>query len=101
MKIIAGWFLALAMIGGSGTAHESPAAKHQAAQPRAVTSASPSGPIGQAGLASELTRVDRSHKTDRITVVRTTRTVLPPGCELPFSPLAKLPSPSSSGRCLT
>jgi hypothetical protein len=32
MKIIAGCVIALAMIGGTGTAHDSPATKHKAAQ---------------------------------------------------------------------
>jgi len=100
MKIIAGCVIALAMIGGTGTAHDSPATKHKAAQRSTVTSPSQSGPIGQPELASQASRVDRSQKTDRI-VVRTTQTVLPPGCEPPFSPLAKLPSPNFSGRCLT
>jgi hypothetical protein len=100
MKIIAGCVIALAMIGGTGTAHDSPATKHKAAQRSTVTSPSQSGPIGQPELASQASRVDRSQKTDRI-VVRTTQTVLPPGCEPPFSPLAKLPSRNFSGRCLT
>ena len=100
MKIIAGCVIALAMIGGTGTAFDSPATKHKAAQRSTVTSPSQSGPIGQPELASQASRVDRSQKTDRI-VVRTTQTVLPPGCEPSFSPLAKLPSPNFSGRCLT
>jgi hypothetical protein len=101
MKIIAGCVIALAMIGGTGTAFDSPATKHKAAQRSTVTSPSQSGPIGQPKLASQASRVDRSQKTDRITVVRTTQTVLPPGCEPTFSPLAKLPSRNFSGRCLT
>jgi hypothetical protein len=101
MKIIAGWIIALAIVGGTGTAHDSPAAKHEAAQRGAVTAASQSGPIGQRELASQAGRIDRSRKGDRIPVVRTTQTVLPPGCEPPFSPLAKLPLPNFSGHCLT
>jgi hypothetical protein len=90
MKIIAACVIALAMIGGTGTAFDSPATKHKAAQRSTVTSPSQSGPIGQPELASQASRVDRSQKTDRI-VVRTTQTVLPPGYA----------SPNFSGRCLT
>ena len=101
MKVIAGCVIALAMIGGTGTAHDSPAPKHEAAQRSTVRSPLQSGPIGQSELASQVGRVDRSRKGDRITVVRSTKIALPLGCEPPFSPLAKLPSFNFSARCLT
>jgi hypothetical protein len=123
MKIIAGWVVALAMIAGTGTAialsvkpqrtlaekgcvglscwPDNPATKDRPAQ-RTTATSSQSGLIGQPELASQASRVDRSRKADRITVViPATEAVLPPACEPPFSPLAKLPSPNFIARCLT
>src|SRR6516165_3849259 len=118
MKIIAGCVIALAIIAGTGTAialgvkpqrtlteegciglscwPNIPAVKHKRAQPSTVVS----GLNGQPELESQAGRIDRSQKADRIkVVVRTTETVLPPGCEPPFSSLAKLRSPYFSARC--
>ena len=100
MKLIACCVIALAMTAGTGTA-QNPTAKHDPAHRSTVTSQFQSGPIGRPELVSQVSSVDRSRKGDRITVVRTTKNVLPPGCEPPFSPLAKLPSPNFSARCLT
>ena len=123
MKIIAGWVV-LAMIAGTGTAialnvkpqrtlaeercvglscwPDSPAVKHRPAQRTTLTSPSRSGLIEQRELPFQVNRVDRSRKTDRFrTVVPATEAVLPPECEPPFSPLAKLPSSNFSARCLT
>jgi hypothetical protein len=124
MKIIAGWVVALAMIVGTGTAialnvksqptlteeacvglscwPENPAIKHRPAQRTTVTSPSESGKVVEQPELSSQARVDRSRKADRITVVvPATEAVLPPECEPPFSPLAKLPSSNFSARCLT
>jgi hypothetical protein len=131
MKIIAGWVVALAMIAGTGTAialnaklldleplnakprqtsaeerciglgcwPESPATKRRSAQ---RTSPVQPGLGGQTGLASQASRLDRSRKADRITiVVPAGEALLPPECEPPFSPLARLPSPKLVARCLT
>ena len=123
MKMIAGLVVMLAIIAGTGTAialnvksqrtsaekrcvglscwPDSPAGKHKPAQ-RTVTSPSQSELIEQPDLPSQASGVDRSRKADRITiVVPAIDAVLPPGCEPPFSPLAKLPSPSFKARCLT
>jgi hypothetical protein len=124
MKIIAGWVVALAMIAGTGTAialtvkphralteegcvglgcwPDSPATKHRAAPNSRAVLRSDSGLIEEPELASQASRVDRSRKADRITVaVPAAETVIPPGCEPPFSALAKVPAPNSSARCLT
>jgi hypothetical protein len=123
MKIIAAWVVVLAMIAGTGTAialsvkpqrtlaekqcvglscwPASPATSDRLAQ-RSTASSSQSGLIAQPELASQASRVDRSRKADRITaVVPATQAVIPPACEPPFSPLAKLPSPNFIARCLT
>ena len=122
MKIIAGWVVAFAMIAGTGTAialsvkpqrtlaekgcvglgcwPDNPAPKHGSAQRTAASSQS--GRIGQPELVSQASRVDRSRKADRISVgIPATAAVLPPGCEPPFSPLAKRPSSKFIARCLT
>src|SRR5437899_5458608 len=111
MKIIAGWIVALAMIVGTGTAialnvksqptlteelcvglscwPENPAIKHRPAQRTTLTSPSQSGLNEQPESASQASRVDRSRKSDRITVVvPATQPALPPECEPPFSSLA-------------
>ena len=123
MKMIAGLVVMLAIIAGTGTAialnvksqrtsaekrcvglscwPDSQAGKHKPAQ-RTVTSPSQSELIEQPDLPSQASGVDRSRKADRITiVVPAIDAVLAPGCEPPFSPLAKLPSPSFKARCLT
>jgi hypothetical protein len=49
-----------------------------------------------------LLALDRSRKGDRITpVAPVIRTALPPGCDAPFSSLAKFSPPNFAGRCLT
>ena len=102
MKIIAGWFVAFAMLAGAATASDHALAKHKTARQSTVTASHQSALIGQPELASGAERVDRSRKGDRIAAaVRTTQTVLPPGCEPPFSRLAKFPSPNFGARCLT
>ena len=46
--------------------------------------------------------VDRSRKGDRLDFVApTARSVMPTGCDAPFSPLAKLAPSNVTGRCLT
>jgi hypothetical protein len=81
---------------------DSPAGRHKPAQRTTVTSPSQSELIEQPDLPSQASGIDRSRKADRITiVVPATDAVLPPGCEPPFSPLAKLPPPSFKARCLT
>ena len=124
MKMIAGLVVVLAIIAGTGTAialnvksqrtsaekwcvglscwPDSQAGRHKPAQRTTVTSPSQSELIEQPDLPSQASGVDRSRKADRITiVVPATDAVLPPGCEPPFSPLAKLPPPSFKARCLT
>jgi hypothetical protein len=124
MKIIASWIVAIAMIVGTGTAialnvkpqrtlaekgcvglscwPDNPAIKHRPAQRTTLTSPSPARLNEQPESASQAGRVDRSRKSDRITVVvPAAQPVLPPECEPPFSSLAKLPSSNFSARCLT
>jgi hypothetical protein len=63
---------------------------------------SQSGLIAQSELVSQASRVDRSRKGDRITpVLPVIRAALPPGCDAPFSSLAKFSPPNFVGRCLT
>lgn len=59
-------------------------------------------PIAQPEIISVSSTVDRTHKRDRLPLLSPTveRKILP-GCERPFSPLAKGPSPIFSGRCVT
>jgi hypothetical protein len=51
----------------------------------------------------EFPTVDRSRKGDRLrsSEVATAKNKLPPGCEPPFSPLAKLSLPNLKARCVT
>ena len=63
---------------------------------------SPSGVNTPSEWVSQASRIDRSHKSDRLNpVASVTRAALPPGCEPPFSSLAKLSVPTFIGRCLT
>jgi len=63
---------------------------------------SQSGLIAQSELVSQASSVDRSRKGDRITpVAPAIRAELPPGCDAPFSSLAKFSPPNFAGRCLT
>jgi hypothetical protein len=87
MQIFAGLIVALAMFAATETA-SAPSVKP--------------GLTGQPEAASQANRVDRSSKGDRITpVVPPRQAVLPPGCEPPFSPLAKVPSQDFVTRCFT
>jgi hypothetical protein len=63
---------------------------------------SQSGLIAQSELVSQASSVDRFRKGDRITpVAPVIRAELPPGCDAPFSSLAKFSPPNFVGRCLT
>ena len=87
MKIFAGLIVALAMFAATETA-SAPSVKQ--------------GLIGQTEAASKAHWVDRSSKGDRITpFVPAKEAVLPPECEPPFSPLAKVPSQNFVARCFT
>jgi hypothetical protein len=58
--------------------------------------------MAQSELGSQANKVDRSRKGDRITpVAPVIRAALPPGCDAPFSSLAKFSPPNFAGRCLT
>ena len=59
-------------------------------------------PIAQPETMSVSSTVDRTHKRDRLPLLSPAaeRKVLP-GCERPFSPLAKGPPPIFTGRCVT
>jgi hypothetical protein len=100
MKLIAGCVIALAMTAGTGIA-QNPTAKHDPAHRSTVTAQFQSGSIARSELVSQVSRIDRSRKGDRITVARAAKNVFPQGCEPPFSPLAKLPSPNFNARGLT
>jgi hypothetical protein len=87
MQIFAGLIVALAMFAATETA-SAPSVK--------------AGPIVQPEATSQADWVDRSSKGDRITpVVPAKQVVLPPECEPPFSPLAKVPSQDFVARCFT
>ena len=87
MKTFAGLIVALTMFAATETA-SAPSVKQ--------------GLIGQTEAASQANRVDRSLKGDRITpFVPARQAVLPPECEPPFSPLAKVPSQDFVARCFT
>ena len=87
MKTFAGLIVALAMFAATETASAP-----------SVTQVV----IGRTEAASQANWVDRSSKGDRITPFAPARqAVLPPECEPPFSPLAKVPSQSFVARCFT
>jgi hypothetical protein len=102
MKIIAAWVVALAMIAGTGTAIAVSVKPQQTPAERGCIGLGCGSANPGTQLQSQASRVNRSQKADRIrVVVPAAQAVVPPACEPPFSPLAKLPSAQFIARCLT